>query len=107
VVNGGDRVQISNPLFALYFEQDHPRKFGVGILGGLVVVLFAGGILAVAAGGNRLSPRYEEFPDADGALANLNLGGPTDTTTNPFFQPMGCRSPNRCAGIKMISFYVT
>jgi hypothetical protein len=64
-------------------------KFGVGILVGLVVVLFAGGILAVAAGGNRFIPRYEEFPDADGALANLNLGRPTDTTTNPFFQPMG------------------
>ena len=64
-------------------------KFGVGILVGLVVVLFAGGILAVAAGGNRFIPRYEEFPDADGSLANLNLGRPTDTTTNPFFQPMG------------------
>lgn len=64
-------------------------KFGVGILVGLVVVLFAGGILAVAAGGNRFIPRYEEFPDTDGGLANLNLGRPTDTTTNPFFQPMG------------------
>lgn len=35
------------------------------------------------------------FLDPDGAFATLNLGGPTDTSTNPFFQDMGSNG-RRC-----------
>jgi hypothetical protein len=67
------------------------------------VVLCAGGILALAAGANRFIRRYQAFADPDGGFANLNFGGPTDTTTNPFFQSMGtngrscvtCHQPSR------------
>jgi hypothetical protein len=54
-----------------------------------VLILLAATALAIAAGANRFVPRYQEFSDPDGRFANLNLGRPTDTTTNPFFQDMG------------------
>jgi cytochrome c peroxidase len=65
------------------------KRFGVALLLSFFVVLCAGGILALAAGANRFIRRYQAFADPDGGFANLNLGGPTDTTTNPFFQSMG------------------
>jgi len=69
-----------------------------GIVGGRVAfwpalaalgIFCAGGILALAGGSHRFIPRYQEFVDPDGAFATLNLSGPTDTSSNPFFQPMG------------------
>ena len=55
------------------------------------LLLGAGGLLAVAdsSNSNQVVRRFQEFSDPDGRFANLNLGGPTDTTTNPFFQDMG------------------
>ena len=55
------------------------------------LLLGAGGLLAVADSFNssQVVRRFQEFSDPDGRFANLNLGGPTDTTTNPFFQDMG------------------
>src|SRR5690242_2001294 len=64
----------------------------------LLVFLFllgAGGLLATADNANRIVPRYQIFADPDGAFATLNLGGPTDTTTNPFFQDLGSNG-RRC-----------
>jgi cytochrome c peroxidase len=61
----------------------------------IVLVLFAASALAVADGSNLVIPRFQEFPDPDGSFANLNLGGPTDTSTNPFFQDLGTNG-RRC-----------
>jgi cytochrome c peroxidase len=44
---------------------------------------------------SRSLPRFQEFADPEGRLANLNLGGPTDTAANPFFQDMGTNG-RRC-----------
>jgi cytochrome c peroxidase len=37
----------------------------------------------------QIIPRYAVFRDASGLLATVNLAGPTDTATNPFFQSIG------------------
>jgi hypothetical protein len=50
--------------------------------------------LAVAGSTNQGVPRFQEFDDPEGRFANLNLGGPTDTT-NPFFQDLGTNG-RRC-----------
>jgi len=60
-----------------------------------IVLLGAGGLLATADSANRIVPRLQIFPDSDGAFATLNLGGPTNTATNPFFQDMGSNG-RRC-----------
>ena len=61
---------------------------------GLMVFLGAAA-LAVAEASHRLVPRFQVFLDPHGAFANLNLGGPTDTSTNPFFRDMGTNG-RRC-----------
>ena len=58
-----------------------------------VVLLGAGGFLAIADSANRIVPRLQIFPDPNGAFATLNLGGPT--ATNPFFQDLGSNG-RRC-----------
>ncbi len=60
-----------------------------------IVLLSTGGLLATADSANRIVPRLQIFPDPDGAFATLNRGGPTDTTTNPFFRDMGSNG-RRC-----------
>lgn len=60
-----------------------------------VFLLGAGGLIAAADNANRILPRLQIFPDPDGAFATLNLGGPTDTTTNPFFEDLGSNG-RRC-----------
>ena len=40
-------------------------------------------------------PKLQVFADPQGAFATINLGGPTDTTTNPFFLDMGTNG-RRC-----------
>ena len=40
-------------------------------------------------------PRFQEFSDPQGRFANLNSGGPTDTTKNAFFQDIGSNG-RRC-----------
>ncbi len=50
--------------------------------------------LAIADGADKFLPRYQVFSDPEGRFANLNLGGPTDTT-NPFFEDMGTNG-RRC-----------
>jgi cytochrome c peroxidase len=52
-------------------------------------------LIAVAAGlafsdsRNMVIPKFQVFGDPSGAIANVNTGGPTDTSTNPFFLSMG------------------
>jgi len=60
-----------------------------------LLILLAATALAIADGTNQFVPRYQVFSDPEGRFANLNLGGPTDTTTNPFFQDMGTNG-RRC-----------
>lgn len=56
--------------------------------------LCAAGILA-ANEVHLFVPVYQEFKDSSGRFANLNLGGPTDMTTNPFFLDIGTNG-RRC-----------
>ena len=60
----------------------------------LAGILGAGGILA-GASSKLFVPFYQEFSDPNGRFANLNLGGPTDTTKNPFFLDIGTNG-RRC-----------
>src|SRR6266436_2550503 len=60
-----------------------------------VFLLGAGGLIATADNANRIVSPFQIFADPDGAFATLNLGGPTDTTTNPFFQDLGSNG-RRC-----------
>jgi hypothetical protein len=61
----------------------------------VIFLLGTGVLLAVAESSNQVVPVFQEFSDPDGHFANLNLGGPTDTTTNPFFQDLGTNG-RRC-----------
>jgi len=63
----------------------------------VVAVLLAATGLAIASGSDSslVVPRFQEFSDPDGRFANLNVDGPTDTTTNPFFQDLGTNG-RRC-----------
>ena len=54
-----------------------------------LLLLGSGVLLADAERSNQVVPRFQEFLDPDGAFANVNLGAPTNTTTNPFFLSMG------------------
>ena len=54
-----------------------------------LLLLGSGVLLADAERSDQVVPRFQVFLDPDGALANLNLSGPTDTTTNPFFLSLG------------------
>ena len=60
-----------------------------------VFLLGAGGLIATADNANRVVPPFQIFADPGGAFATLNLGGPTDTTTNPFFEDLG-NNGRRC-----------
>jgi len=60
-----------------------------------VFLLGAGGLIATADNANRIIPPFQIFSDPDGAFASQNLSGPTDTTTNPFFQDLGTNG-RRC-----------
>jgi cytochrome c peroxidase len=55
----------------------------------IIMLLSVGAPLAVPEGSKQFMPRFQEFSDPDGAFANLNLGVPTDTNSNPFFQELG------------------
>jgi hypothetical protein len=69
------------------------RRFPVPLqfvsIAALILIAATGLALASASDSSLVLPRFQEFFDPDGRLANLNLGGPTDTTTNPFFQDLG------------------
>ncbi|HLK06143.1 MAG TPA: hypothetical protein VKT53_17030 [Candidatus Acidoferrum sp.] len=61
---------------------------------GAVALLAAAGLL-IADGGHLFVPVYQEFRDPNGRFANLNMGGPTDTSKNAFFQDIGTNG-RRC-----------
>jgi cytochrome c peroxidase len=65
-------------------------------IGGTVALILCGSVaLALTGASSQIVPVFQEFSDPDGRFANLNLGGPTDTTKNPFFQDLGSNG-RRC-----------
>jgi cytochrome c peroxidase len=84
------------------FRRRAVGKNRLAIILPVIFLLGTGVSLAVADSSNQVVPVFQEFADPEGRFANLNLGGPTDTTTNPFFQDMGsngrrcvtCHQPN-------------
>jgi cytochrome c peroxidase len=62
----------------------------------LCVILLLGAVgLSVAQNANQFVPRYQEFSDPEGRFANFNVGGPTDTAKNAFFEDLGTNG-RRC-----------
>ena len=78
-----------------------PNRMGKYRCNRRVVVLLSSFLLTGAGGltvahiDNQLVPRYQEFSDPQGYFANFNLGGPTDTAKNAFFQDLGTNG-RRC-----------
>jgi len=64
-----------------------PRPMRMALLVGLLVAAIAG--LAFSDSSGMVLPKLQVFLDPDGAFATINAGGPTDTSTNPFFLAMG------------------
>jgi len=86
-----DRKESSTRRAALGREYRKPlRVTAIGIL-----VVFAAAALGLAATSDFIVPKLQLFLDPDGAFANLNLGGPTDTSSNPFFEDLGSNG-RRC-----------
>jgi cytochrome c peroxidase len=75
----------------------HARRFSrrLWLCSAAALLLFSATALTIAETSNRIVPRFQEFSDPEGRFANLNLDGPTDTTTNPFFQDLGSNG-RRC-----------
>ncbi|HKV05105.1 MAG TPA: hypothetical protein VJO53_08370 [Candidatus Acidoferrales bacterium] len=58
--------------------------------------LLVGGVtLAIGEGSGSLIPVFQEFSDPFGSFATVDLGGPTDTANNAFFQDLGTNG-RRC-----------
>lgn len=69
------------------------RPLRLASVAALLVATAAG--LAFSASVGQMIPEFQVFGDPDGAFATINAGGPTDTSTNPFFLDMGTNG-RRC-----------
>jgi cytochrome c peroxidase len=67
----------------------------VAVIAPAVLLLGVAVLLAAGESSNQVVPRYQQFGDPDGVFANVNLGGPTDMTSSPFFQDLGTNG-RRC-----------
>jgi cytochrome c peroxidase len=65
------------------------RKLRLAI--GVTTILFGvgAGLAFSHADNDQFVPRFQEFSDPEGRFANFNPGGPTDTSSNAFFQDLG------------------
>jgi cytochrome c peroxidase len=72
-----------------------PRAAPFVVIVALIVLAATGLAIASASDSDLIVPPFQEFSDPDGRFANINLGGPTDTTINPFFQDLGSNG-RRC-----------
>jgi cytochrome c peroxidase len=81
----------------LRINRDFSRPLPFLSIGVLILLTLTATGLAIASGSDSsfVVPRFQEFSDPDGRFANINLGGPTDTTTNAFFQDLGSNG-RRC-----------
>ena len=89
ISNRGEMLRLPSPMTGQRFS----RSILFASLA--VLVVLAAAALAVAGASSFIVPKLQVFLDPDGAFANLNFGGPTDTSTNPFFQDMGTNG-RRC-----------
>jgi cytochrome c peroxidase len=71
------------------------RSRHLAFLTTFAILLGASALLGIGRGSDLFVPRFQEFSDPEGRFANLNLGAPTDTATNPFFQDLGTNG-RRC-----------
>ncbi len=69
------------------------RRARIALAMALLVATAAG--LAFSDPMGLVIPKLQVFGDPDGAFATINVGGPTDTSTNPFFLDMGTNG-RRC-----------
>ncbi len=69
------------------------RPLRIASVVALLVATAAG--LAFSDSFGLVIPKLQVFGDPDGAFATINVGGPTDTSTNPFFLDMGTNG-RRC-----------
>ena len=83
---------LSNPA---KFRDNIGRSRCIAIVLLVFFLLGAGGFLAIANSSEQSVPVFQSFSDPDGRFANLNLGGPTDTSKNAFFQDLGTNG-RRC-----------
>src|SRR3984957_13937764 len=90
---------MGNQLYALaqvvFSRIRFARRRRLAIFATTLVMCGAGALLAVGEGSNQVVPRYQEFSDPEGRFANFNPGGPTDTSSNAFFQDLGTNG-RRC-----------
>jgi cytochrome c peroxidase len=72
------------------------RPLRIASMTALIAATAAG--LAFSGSFGLVIPKFQVFEDPDGAFATINAGGPTDTSTNPFFLEMGTngRTCNTC-----------
>ena len=63
------------------------RPLLIASVAALLVATAAG--LAFSDSFGLVIPKFQAFGDPDGAFGTINVGGPTDTSTNPFFLDMG------------------
>ncbi|MGC2766720.1 MAG: hypothetical protein WB607_14535 [Candidatus Acidiferrum sp.] len=68
-------------------KKNFSRPLRIASVAGLLVATAAG--LAFSDSLGLVIPKFQVFGDPDGAFATINAGGPTDTSTNPFFLNMG------------------
>lgn len=76
-------------------KMDGKKSLPILVVALVLVILAAGGLIATASDANGVIPQFQIFADPDGAFATVNLGGPTDTSANPFFQELGSNG-RRC-----------
>ena len=63
------------------------RRWRIAAMTALLVAAVAGVAFSDSVG--LIIPKLQVFVDPDGAFATINAGGPTETSTNPFFLNMG------------------
>ncbi len=73
-------------------KHPHPKRAVVFLV---AFALIGATRIALAHNSNQFVPRFQEFSDPSGSFANLNLGGPTDTSKNAFFLNIGTNG-RRC-----------
>jgi len=89
----------SGPEAELLSEQAGARRSLVSrpLRIGMAVTFLVTAVAGIAFGDSvgLVIPKFQVFGDPEGAFATINAGGPTDTSTNPFFLDMGTNG-RRC-----------
>src|SRR5215813_11954271 len=89
------RVRSSWLVRAVEVREAALKRKWMGAVVSVGLVTAGAGMMLFAETSSRFVPRFQEFVDPQGRFANLNLGGPTDTTKNAFFQDIGTNG-RRC-----------